>query len=815
MGLASALSTALTGLSAAETTIDVVGNNLANSNTVGFKASQANFATQFLQTLSLGSAPTDNSGGTNPRQTGLGTMVADITPNFSQGTIEISSNPTDMAIQGDGFFVVQGTAGERLYTRNGVFKMNAANEMVTLTGNRVLGFGVNDQFQLQRTVLRPITIPLGSAAVAQATENVYLEGQLSPTGDISTRAAQIQSDILGTDYYSNPLTNLTATESTTRPALGLFGGNSAPAGTMAPGDYWYRFVYATSPMPSPPTTLPPLTEGIPSDAVMATVAPGDGGIALHDIPTPPAVYSNVRIYRSTTQNGTYNYVDEVPSGTANWPDTLGDLTGRPELNNQMLQGEYKYYVTFYNDQTESRPCLINVPDANIQNGRVVLTNIPTPAVGDIWTGRRVYRSLNASESDFRLLRDLSDVTTTVLVDNYADTQLPPTQLNFDGPTIDRATLLVDVLRRDSTGYSNVFRVGTLEFTGEKGGRTLSTKSYEITASSTVGDLLTFMSDALGIQPHTSDPLSPPVSETSVPGVYANPGGDVDNSRMVLTGNNGVENAIDINLSGMNLVYTDPFGNRAVETVNLPWGERQIAIGESAVTDTIVYDTLGIPLSLRVTMALENRNSTETTYRWYADSADNAPTPQHAAAIAVGTGTITFDTTGNFKHSTQSTVNIHRDGFPSVDPLSFDLDFTSISGLATDRSSIAVSRQDGTAPGVLTSFITGEDGRITGVFSNGVSRDLGQIRLVRFANSNGLEQRGQNLFSAGVNSGLPVEGDPGSQGIGSVIAGAVELSNTDIGGNLIDLILASTMYRGNTRVITTAQQMLDELLALRR
>ena len=88
MGLASALTTALSGLTAAETTIDVVGNNLANSQTVGFKASEALFATQFLQTQSLGSAPTANTGGTNPRQVGLGTQVAEISPNFTQGTIE-------------------------------------------------------------------------------------------------------------------------------------------------------------------------------------------------------------------------------------------------------------------------------------------------------------------------------------------------------------------------------------------------------------------------------------------------------------------------------------------------------------------------------------------------------------------------------------------------------------------------------------------------------------------------------------------------------------------------------------------------------
>jgi flagellar hook protein FlgE len=102
-----------------------------------------------------------------------------------------------------------------------------------------------------------------------------------------------------------------------------------------------------------------------------------------------------------------------------------------------------------------------------------------------------------------------------------------------------------------------------------------------------------------------------------------------------------------------------------------------------------------------------------------------------------------------------------------------------------------------------------------VFSNGITRDIGQVVLARFANPAGLEQRGENMYTAGINSGQAVQGDPGELGIGTLIAGAVELSNADIGSNLIDLILASTMYRGNARVITTAQQMLDELLSLRR
>ena len=87
-------------------------------------------------------------------------------------------------------------------------------------------------------------------------------------------------------------------------------------------------------------------------------------------------------------------------------------------------------------------------------------------------------------------------------------------------------------------------------------------------------------------------------------------------------------------------------------------------------------------------------------------------------------------------------------------------------------------------------------------------------MARFTNNAGLEQLGDNLFAEGVNSGEPFTGDPGSSGLGSLTAGAVELSNTDIGQNLIELILASTQYRGNARVITAAQELLDELMNLR-
>ncbi len=211
--------------------------------------------------------------------------------------------------------------------------------------------------------------------------------------------------------------------------------------------------------------------------------------------------------------------------------------------------------------------------------------------------------------------------------------------------------------------------------------------------------------------------------------------------------------------------------------------------------------------------MESRTDTRTTYRWYADSADNAT--RDASNINVGSGLVYFDGDGNFISATNTTVAVNRQDLPSTKPLQFKLDFSSISGLAGSTASLAASRQDGSPPGTLNSYVIGEDGTIRGVFSNGISRELGQIRLARFSNPNGLEQRGQNLFAQGINTGLPIDGRPGENGIGKVSAGATELSNTDVGGDLVDLVLASTQYRSNARVITATQQLFDELLNIRR
>ncbi len=816
MGLASSLSTALTGMSAAETQIDVLGNNLANSQTVGFKASDVVFANQFLQTLSLGASPTVDNGGTNPRQTGLGVQVAAITPKFSQGTIQISSSPSDLAIQGDGFFIVESADREQLYTRNGNFKLNSQNQLVTTTGNRVLGYGVDGQFNIQTTQLQALSIPLGSEAVAQATKSVVMEGTLTPSGDLATTAEIIQSAVLGDSLVPRPDSAGVDLKAAGTPVVtGISVGHNQGAGSLAEGSaYGYRLVFVDSSGKESPA----------SAAINMTIPAGNGlpdnTITLNNLPTSTE-YDQIAIYRTAPGGTDFFKLATVPTG-GSYTDTGGTALSTQSLDTTVLNGNYSYMITYYRaGNPETRPSVAMGP-TNIVNGRVLLSNFPTPPTPPpgggfpAYDSVRIYRNTASDQNSFYLVDTVvpgasyTDTKTDAQISNLAT--LGNKTLDFDGPQIDSNTLLLNVVKRDGLGYENVFKEGTLSFKARKGGRTLETKDFQITSATTVQGLSDFMRNALGIQTLATDSQNPiPSSLNTIPGETGTilPGGYIRNGQLRFVSNNGVDNAVDIDLTSFRI--TDAAG--VVSTPNLAFGAAQKAVGQSAVADFVAYDSLGLPIRMRITAVLENRSDTATVYRWFADSADNSTL--NRSGIAAGSGLLRFDGNGNYVTASNTTVAVDRKGLPSVSPLEFDIDFSSMSGLAASKSTLAASRQDGAPPGKLTSYVIGEDGAIRGVFSNGIARNLGQLRLARFSNPEGLEQRGQNMFAEGINTGLPVLGGPGENGIGAVAAGALELSNTDVGGDLVDLVLASTMYRSNARVITATQQLFDELLNIRR
>ena len=199
-----ALYSGITGLQANQEMLDVVGNNLANSNTTGYKEQRTNFSDLIYQSLTEGSAPNGNiSGGTDPIQIGSGVQVASLTPNMQQGSLQTTGNELDMALQGNGFFVVKSPT-QMLFTRAGAFGIDANNHLVDpATGDLVQRFGNVGEATATTPAFQTagdnnISIPVGMTIPGAPTANVTLQGNLSasavgPLAQVLTTAQAFQS----------------------------------------------------------------------------------------------------------------------------------------------------------------------------------------------------------------------------------------------------------------------------------------------------------------------------------------------------------------------------------------------------------------------------------------------------------------------------------------------------------------------------------------------------------------------------------------------------------------------------------------------
>lgn len=168
----------ISGLRAHQTQLDVTGNNIANVNTTGFKASQTQFQDTLSQMLQNGAGAQDGVGGTNPAQVGLGVRVAGITTNFTQGASQMTGRSTDMMIQGDGFFVVR-KGNESYYTRAGSFDFDATGQMVLPgEGALVQGWAAVNGVVDTNGPLVDLRVPAGTLMPAVATSTAAYEGNL-------------------------------------------------------------------------------------------------------------------------------------------------------------------------------------------------------------------------------------------------------------------------------------------------------------------------------------------------------------------------------------------------------------------------------------------------------------------------------------------------------------------------------------------------------------------------------------------------------------------------------------------------------------
>lgn len=220
----------------------------------------------------------------------------------------------------------------------------------------------------------------------------------------------------------------------------------------------------------------------------------------------------------------------------------------------------------------------------------------------------------------------------------------------------------------------------------------------------------------------------------------------------------------------------------------------------------VYDSLGRSWTMNVEFT---KNAAAHT--WDIDLT-NAP-----AWAALPAATVTFNPDGTLNAVSVSPLNITgtpTDGTNPADPVTIELDLSGLTQFASE-SNVELNSQDGYSSGVLNGYSIDKTGIVTGRFSNGLTKRLAQVTLANFNNPAGLMKVGENNYVASNNSGQAQIGTAGSGGRGDISPGKIEMSNVDLSQEFTDMIITQRGFQANSRIITVSDEMLQELVNLKR
>ena len=420
-------------------------------------------------------------------------MVSSIQANFSEGTISNTSISSDMAIQGNGFFIIQANDGSYAYTRDGEFTLNPQNQLVTASGNLVLGYTVDSNFNIQTGTLAPLTIPFGTKMVAEATQNVTLDGTLPPpgtTGGVADTAQVIDTETLGNDTKTSPAASTAAATNAAGVGTVSTTDGGANTGNIQAGDYSYKLVY------SKVDGSDPYSESVPSAAdVTGSVAADDSSLVINNLFTIKAAataagYQYINIYRAPVAAdadhtvGAYGYIDSVKTSditdaTYTYTDTAA--AGGNNLDDDMLSGTYGYYVSFYNSATGATSNPVAITDASKSksftptNQRIEIALPPAETTSGDWDSWAIYRNI-APAPIHKTFHQVNTVNFNSGVTSYIDST-PDNDIKDNstlsmigtGSEITDTTLLTDVIKYDSTdlAYKHIFTTGALNITDNK------------------------------------------------------------------------------------------------------------------------------------------------------------------------------------------------------------------------------------------------------------------------------------------------------------------------------------------------------------
>lgn len=761
----------VSGLRNHQVKMNVVGDNIANVNTIGFKAGRVTFQEALVQTLQGASRPTATMGGTNPKQLGLGMSLSTIDNIFLQGGLETTGQITDLAIQGSGFFVLS-NGQQEFYTRAGSFGFDANSNMVNpstgyilqgkmadvdgtipanaAVGNITMPFGQQDPARATTEIALGMNLDASAtnadaSLVSAGTSNVTSVSGYAINGSGGTHTITITgqnatfSELSGT--HANELDDLALGNVTT-------ADNNSGIGVLVPGTTYYYTVIAQNAL------------GQSTGAEFShTLAAGNDSVQLDWSAYPDlADATEVWIYRST-----------VP----------GDYTAG---NNGLIQR-----------------ATVGAPNTFVDNGNPPLSNVNPTTVNST-------ANLTGNENLGAHLGVTDASGLEIRVDGGSWISL--TQLTTESTVND----LISAINSSTQGVSASIEDGQLHIKREYAGSP-SVYNIEIRDNGT-GDICQQVFGAANFVVNNGsastlqavDEFTPDATGTTLAPVslalVTNP------STGIVTGISDIGGgSITIN-TGTGGLVGDPDGAGALisSTLVVQTEDTQHA------TSITSFDSQGGKHTITITFTKSWDNN---TWFWDAEAGSNE------IIRSGGSGNIVFNSDGSLSSfnmdggATQLTIDPNN----GAELIAIDLlpgtsgAYDGLTGFAAPNTASARS-QDGYGLGVLSNISIDQSGTVTGIFTNGVTRVLAQIYLADFNNPAGLLKQGRNMYQTSANSGNAILNVPGQATSAAITAGALEISNVDLAQEFTNMIVAQRGFQANARVITTSDDMLNELVNLK-
>lgn len=849
----------VSGLQAHQVAMDVEGNNISNVNTTGFKYSRADFGTMFSQTVKIATAPTDGRGGSNPLQIGLGVSVSSTTRIHSQGSVQTTDKNTDVAINGDGFFMVSDDGGLTNYlTRSGDFKLDAYGNFVNNAGFVVQGWNINwdtQSIDSSRTPQNIFIDPGMHIPAAQSTE-VAIKANLNSGLNIGTAKTPIygldsvhgynkkdgtaknENDTGITQFYTTSKNSIEVTEKGVD-AGSLFNANGQGLNLRDGQGIWVSYAdskFSTAGTNADPTQgnngvfdpnrvvdqnrvifwgheQKPVTLDITINGVHiqnTSIKSLDEAIAYINTftaPTDTRDGTGVRAVKKADGSG-IDFINTNADGTTdnmknidlqvNPDNSAGELV-RVRVHQVNGQNEFDWQRT--NLRPAGNPIVNNAGSAWIAGTAAQNQN----RIQIVTAHKYIYSSTPVQldpmyNPDGGPVFNPANQNTAGTAENNYMNAIQGSLLNTTPRTFRTTEDLRELLQRDARYGVDYDGSGGFEITGED-----VNEGVKVTVGAT-GEFI----------------ISNPNEIPARPGVT--PPGGQDNRKphnisFNVTAYTDTQGKISKNdafttiFKGFDGVLTVGNSNRQSEQLFL-----------SAFSAGLeIYDSLGSKHTLEVQFVKQSTTQ-DGGNEW--QMIIRVPEPAEINTTGEGpnniiVGTARFNNDGSLSNYTPKTINFSPNNGAAPNQqikLSFGTSGSN-DGLVSSNSASTLTGQatDGYTSGNLKpdAIRVDDKGNILGEFTNGKTFAVAKIAMASVANNSGLEEIGGNLFKVTANSGNIVVGEAGTGGRGEMKTSALEMSNVDLSRSLTELIIIQRGYQANSKTISTSDQMLQTLIQLKQ